>query len=354
MGRRQTSVFRVKDHPKIAGGIKTRFCCSQDIAQKNKAKGARHPGDTPKPRLTSSGDAMAKTRYHCRSRLLISSRDSDKNNCGVVTIRIAHHLAHEPYLPDSSPPPEPSKAFYESFGWSARDQSDGDSATSLGQLNKDPRKSMPGNSDPREVSDDTLPIAVAPSQLHAPSHEMEEEYEEDDGEDMGQEHLGESVIPPQINGAFSTSQSIAPTSGAYHGHQAPPLPTLQHPPSLGTLQQRLQCQFANLRQLCAVFDYQLQYSDAGMLDAMEKECGPFFDFVQQYLQKHGRPISAPSAHSVHASHSSNGMGQAPLSLHHPHTLATNHLPQPRTSEHLATPDHHSGMQGLVNGVNGYG
>ena len=41
---------------------------------------------------------MAKARYHCQSRLLISSRDSVKAGIRVITVQMHHHYAHEPYV----------------------------------------------------------------------------------------------------------------------------------------------------------------------------------------------------------------------------------------------------------------
>lgn len=109
---------RVKDHPRINNGHKTRFWCSQDEAHRSKSsKLARLPNSASKPRISSAGEALAKARYACKSRLLISSRDPSSIGGGnVITIRLHHHVAHEPYV-DASFPPELARAVYESFGW---------------------------------------------------------------------------------------------------------------------------------------------------------------------------------------------------------------------------------------------
>ena len=107
----------VKDHPHINNGHKTRFWCSQDEAHRSKpSKAARIAQVIPKPRVTTGGDIMAKPRYPCRSRLLISSRDSNKPGVRIITVRMHHHVAHEPYI-DSSLPPEVAQGIWESFGW---------------------------------------------------------------------------------------------------------------------------------------------------------------------------------------------------------------------------------------------
>ncbi|KAF5359154.1 hypothetical protein D9756_002989 [Leucocoprinus leucothites] len=117
--------FTVKDHPRISSGHKTRFWCSQDEAHRSKSsKLARLPNSTSKPRISSAGEALAKARYACRSRLLISSRDAessssnDVNGLRVITIRMHHHATHEPYV-ENSLPPELAQAVYEYFGWSS-------------------------------------------------------------------------------------------------------------------------------------------------------------------------------------------------------------------------------------------
>ena len=99
---------RVKDHPPIKNGYKTRFWCSQDEAHRSKSSRVARP-----PRLSSAGRAVAKARFPCRSRLLISCRDS-LNELRIITIHMHHHIAHERYAPtlvgredEQQPQPQP-------------------------------------------------------------------------------------------------------------------------------------------------------------------------------------------------------------------------------------------------------
>lgn len=100
---------RVKDHPPIKNGYKTRFWCSQDEVHRSKPSRRARP-----PRFSSAGRAVAKARFLCRSRLVISCRDS-LNGFRIVMIRIHHHIAHERYAPtligreDEPQPQSPSQ-----------------------------------------------------------------------------------------------------------------------------------------------------------------------------------------------------------------------------------------------------
>ncbi len=81
----------VKDHPQINNGHKTRMWCSQDDAHVH-----RHPERA----ILGFTESAAKKRYPCRSRLLISSCDSESRyDHRVVTVRLHHFAApgHEPY-----------------------------------------------------------------------------------------------------------------------------------------------------------------------------------------------------------------------------------------------------------------
>lgn len=113
----------VKDHPQFTNGFKTRFWCSQDDAHRSKSSRAarKAQGSAYKPRVTSAGEAMAKTRYPCRSRLLISSRDSNmpRSQKCILTVRMHHHVAHEPYI-DLTQPPEVVQEAMRNFAWVGR------------------------------------------------------------------------------------------------------------------------------------------------------------------------------------------------------------------------------------------
>lgn len=95
----QASLTRIKDHPPIKDGHKTRMWCSQDEARKHKPR-----SNDVRTRMTATGDNLAKSRYPCRSRLLVSSRDANVSGYRIVTIRMHHHCPHEAYYDNSVAP----------------------------------------------------------------------------------------------------------------------------------------------------------------------------------------------------------------------------------------------------------
>lgn len=236
----------VKDHPRINNGHKTRFWCSQDDAHKNKAKGARAAlGDVPKPRVTSSGDPMAKTRYPCRSRLLISSRDSDRPGIRIITIRLAHHLAHEPYI-DSTLPAEVSKTICESFGWFG-DSSEGvDTGFAEGSSSARDGHYLPdaaGSVDP--------PLAISPSQLHQPDSSLFGEMEDDDDDDMGGDEDDPRHFGPAVPTETLASQPVPradPRSSSAPSYVPHPLPPVPPPIQPDIYHQRMRALITNVRQ----------------------------------------------------------------------------------------------------------
>ncbi|KAF5341794.1 hypothetical protein D9611_001377 [Ephemerocybe angulata] len=295
--------FTVKDHPRVNNGHKTRFWCSQDEAHRNKFKGAR-AGDIPKPRLTSSGDAMAKTRYPCRSRLLISSRDSGAAGKRVITIRIAHHLAHEPYI-DATLPPEVSKTICESFGWFTR-QNGVDAGFGEGS-----------SSDvaflPVSVSHTMQPpISVAPSQLHEalhPSHTLGIDEDDGDEADSPEEDEPHHYGAP-VEGLSTPVQGIAdpdPTTTSAPVYMAHPPPPIPPPIAPDIYEQRMRAHIANIREFCDGLDYNLQFRDTRMLEMVEKEGASFLRLVEDCLSKEGRLVPVPE-HNVPPLMNSNSRG----------------------------------------------
>ncbi|TEB27091.1 hypothetical protein FA13DRAFT_976453 [Coprinellus micaceus] len=290
--------FTVKDHPRINNGHKTRFWCSQDDAHKNKAKGARAAlGDVPKPRVTSSGDPMAKTRYPCRSRLLISSRDSDRPGIRIITIRLAHHLAHEPYI-DSTLPVEVSKTICESFGWFGDSSAEGVDTGFVEGSSSARDGHFPG-----AAGSVAPPLGISPSQLHQPDSSLFGEMEDDDDdddmdreEDDDPQHFGPTVptetLAPQPGPSFGPGSSSAPS---YVPHPPPPIsppiqPNIHH--------RRMRALITNIREFCDGLDYQLQFNDTRMLEVVEKEGSSFLRLVEDCLRKEGRLVSVPSEHNV--------------------------------------------------------
>lgn len=289
--------FTVKDHPRLTNGHKTRFWCSQDEAHKNKLKGARAAsGDVPKPRLTSAGDAMAKPRYPCRSRLLISSRDSEVDGKCIVTIRLAHHYSHEAYF-DGNLPPEASKSICESFGWYPHN---GGVELPLSQGASSSAESSVGMAGTVTTSPESNPLAVNPSILRQPAHvlqqyEMEDVMHEvdspsEDEDEFEEAHagLGISEEPAQMNHSSGPPQlTSTPT------YVAPPPPPVPPPINIDIYRERMRSHVANLREFCDGLEFQLQFNDTRMLDVLEREGGSFLKLVEDCLRKENRLVAVP-------------------------------------------------------------
>ncbi|KAF8151020.1 hypothetical protein B0H34DRAFT_665852 [Crassisporium funariophilum] len=241
--------FTVKDHPQFLNGHKTRFWCSQDDAHRSKSSRAarKAQGTLYTPRVTSAGEIMAKARYPCRSRLLISSRDCEKPGLRVITVRMHHHYAHEPYV-DSNLPPEIAQGIWESFGWIGH-----------GELGHPDGKG--------DVSMMTGPSTTSPQE------EEEEESIESDDSDSPLEPFDQLHDTPP-----GQSDSIPP-----YNEQAQSNPDIYHT--------RMTAHIKNLREFCDGLEYQLQFNDYRMLSVLEREGGSFLDLVEDCLRKEGRLVS---------------------------------------------------------------
>ena len=255
-----TRLPSVKDHPQVINGHKTRFWCSQDEAHRSKSSRAarKSQGNIYAPRVTSNGEIMAKARYPCRSRLLISSRDSDKNGMRIITVRMHHHYAHEPYV-DSNLPSEVAQGIWESFGWI--DQSGPrlklDNAINGGQNVESSRAAMPQEVEEGSSSDedDDSPAVIV---NHMDGH--------------GQSQANESY-------PVDSSSSSGPSTDIYHD--------------------RMRAHIKNLREFCDGLEYQLQFNDYRMLDVLEREGGSFLNLVEDCLRKEGRLLNVERPFSSH-------------------------------------------------------
>ena len=200
---------------------------------------------------------MAKARYPCRSRLLISSRDSDKAGMRIITVRMHHHYAHEPYV-DSNLPSEVAQGIWESFGWV--DQSG-------------PRPN-PEN-------------AINGGQKVESSHiAMRQEIEE--GSSSSDED--EDSPPPTLDNMDG------------HHSQANESVPADNPSGLSTIiyHDRMRAHIKNLREFCDGLEYQLQFNDYRMLNVLEREGGPFLNLVEDCLRKEGRLLSVERPFSSHS------------------------------------------------------
>ena len=254
---------RVKDHPQVTNGHKTRFWCSQDEAHRSKSSRAarKAQGHCYTPRVTSGGEVMAKARYPCRSRLLISSRDSDTTGMRIITVRMHHHSIHEPYV-DSNLPPEIAQGIWESFGW-------------IGQSGPRSNLALDDN-----VMNEREKIGSSHNSIHQEGEEGSTYSDEDRDsstailDNMDEDpHANPFAIPTDIN-----------LSG----------------PSTDIYRDRMSAHIKNLREFCDGLEYQLQFNDYRMLNVLEREGGSFLSLVEDCLRKEGRLVIVEHPASSHS------------------------------------------------------
>ncbi|KAG7444733.1 uncharacterized protein BT62DRAFT_933783 [Guyanagaster necrorhizus] len=224
--------FTVKDHPRTKDGHKTRLWCTQDDARQNRK------GPPEKARTLVTGEVVAKTRYPCHSRLLISSRDTTQPNHRMVTVRIHHYAAHAPYH-------EPPPGFFVNPTWPSY------------MMLQPPQPQVPWMMPPQP-----LPPPMS-SQQRQITQELEyldsDEDEESDREDANRE-------------TPATSE---------------PLPDDPLTDS-GQFQRQMRMHINNIRDFCDGLEYQLQFNDHRLLHELEKEGGSFLRFVHECLRREGR------------------------------------------------------------------
>ncbi|KAG6888998.1 hypothetical protein C0995_004466 [Termitomyces sp. Mi166 len=237
--------FTVKDHPRAKDGHKTRLWCSQDESHKSKPSKVTHA-----PRIASDGMAMAKTRYPCRSGLLISSRDDKEPDVSHVIVRMHHHLAHEPYY-DHTLPPEMTQSIWQNL-----------------------QKPMGVPSAPTLA---VPPCAVPPSALSLPalpptSDLIEVDDSENSDPGAGMDPSNRAASSPTENPA-----SVPPQEGSIAATVTPEL-----------FQQRMRKYIADIRDFCCGLEYQLQFNDYKLLEVLESEGSQFLRLVHQCLESEGR------------------------------------------------------------------
>ena len=278
-----TNLGSVKDHPQLINGHKTRFWCSQDDAHRSKSTKAaqRAQGAAYKPRVTSAGDVVAKNRYPCKSRLLISSRDADEHGMRIITIRLHHEVAHEPYV-DVNLPPEVAQNMWESFGWVAPNTGQGLPST----VQVPPAQSVQSGSSAHTLTVHPQPPPSFPSSF---SSAMEEDHSSSatHSRSASSSHLS---LPDLDMAATSPIPSSTPSS-----HPSAPPRTGNLPMLNETIfQSRMRAHIKNLREFCNGLEYQLQFNDPRLLETIEHVGGPFFNYVEDCLRQEGCATTPPS------------------------------------------------------------
>jgi hypothetical protein len=255
---------RVKDHPQVTNGHKTRFWCSQDEAHRSKSSRAarKAQGSCYTSRVTSGGETIAKTRYPCRSRLLISSRDSDKDGMRIITVRLHHHFSHEPYV-DSNLPPEVIQTIWEGFGL-------------IDQSGPCPNPTLNNN-------------AIKGGQNIEISHNNAIHQEAEKGSTSSDEDK-DSPAGTLDNMDEDTQTNALST------------PTHNNPsgPSTDGYHNRMSAYIKNLREFCDGLEYQLQFNDYRMLNVLEREGSSFLSLVEDCLRKEGRLVTVECPASSHS------------------------------------------------------
>lgn len=196
----------------------------------------------------------------------------------MITVRMHHHVAHEPYV-DLNLPPEVAQGVWNNYWWIAPTLPRISSVNDTNGDTNSPVISELGVQEP----DDATSAGEHSSPEHGISVEMAHEMAQDISPEVSltPAHLtdrGRSQSPsPLIQEQTLSSSPLSQTQGNYH--------------------RRMHAHIQNLREFCDGLEYQLQFNDFRMLDVLEREGGPFLALVADCLQKEGRlvPINQSSA-----------------------------------------------------------
>ena len=230
---------------------------------------------------------MAKARYPCRSRLLISSRDSEKAGMRIITVRMHHHFSHEPYV-DSNLPPEVAQGIWESFGWI--DQSG-------------PRPNPPSLND-SAIINERQEIGSSQNVIRQEAEEGSTSSDED--KDSPAASIDNVDEDPEANSfPIATDDDLSPSTDIYHD--------------------RMSAHIKNLREFCDGLEYQLQFNDYRMLNVLEREGGSFLSLVEDCLRKEGRLLMVERSVSSHSG-TQQDMNSQPDGINHVPIPSGSHQP----------------------------
>ncbi|KAK7461840.1 hypothetical protein VKT23_008269 [Stygiomarasmius scandens] len=268
--------FTVKDHPPVKDGHKTRLWCSQDAQRRGKPNS--------KVRLAASGEVMAKTRYPCRSRLLISSRDAKIPGHRMITVRMYHHVAHEAYYDPSVPAPV-LQAIWGTPYWPTIPLSHTSDTSSSRTVSVD--KSADSGS--------AAAAALAGDWRTDSEEESDAEGEHDSGmeDDFAVSFPPSSVQSPKEDGlqpANASPLSSTPGSTSHASPHANSDTAVQTERFQRTMLQHIR----NIREFCDGLEYQVQFNDFRMLDELETQGASFLQYVRDCLVREGRLVEEPS------------------------------------------------------------
>ncbi|KAJ6553554.1 hypothetical protein DFH09DRAFT_924981, partial [Mycena vulgaris] len=274
--------FTVKDHPPSDHGHKTRLWCSQDEARRSKH---RRPGDVP--RLSKQGELFAKPRFPCRSRLMISCLPEGPRDARVVTVRMHHYFRHDAYLESearpAAPPPQPQPRHTSQFF----------SAISaplpphlVGRMDVDGGMGMDLPPPPPPLHEQEGEWGHSPP--HPPPH-----AHPNSPHSSPHPHPAQPVRPPPSAHPHSPHPPPHPhPAPAQHVQHAHPHPPPDAPPALSPadadFQRRMRTHIARIRDFCDGLEFQVQFNDHRMLEALERDAAPFLALLDDCLRQEGR------------------------------------------------------------------
>ncbi|TFK73280.1 hypothetical protein BDN72DRAFT_214723 [Pluteus cervinus] len=384
--------FTVKDHPRIKGGHKTRLWCSQDNAHAHKPKARSQNSRASAGAL----DVQLKARYPCRSRLLISSRDTDSPHTRLVTVRMHHHVAHDPYL-DANSPLDVSKAVTKRVAYSPPSTTSTSptmtSLTSPGSSNNVPsaapnswKVSTPSpapephssglTNEPTMESKFWSKPAVAAESVPQPNGPMMHTSQPQASMAQSVSHPARPHHPQLQHSQHSAHQHLQSLphpmlqTQSQHPQSSPhtPSPTLPLENTLGSpivgpqpYHERLRRHIENLRTYCEMLEYQVHLSnDPQILLVLEQEAGAFLKTVEDRVGC-GSNVTSNGACAVN---SPTIQVQQQAHTHQPNIHQTQYLgprhPPPKSHQHQFTtpspvppPSQHRQMSpiAVTNGLN---
>lgn len=191
-----------------------------------------------RPRTLNDGALLGKPRYPCRSSLLISSREEGEGDPGIclITVRMHHHVAHEPYY-DNTLPPEITQSIW-------------------ANICRERKASSPPKLD----------------------HETSGSVSEGDS---GQGGDKAASLPPNVNANAALEPQEQRASSSESVSASPQI-------TEEVYQKRMQRHINNIRDFCDGLEYQLSFNDFGMLEVLEQEGAQFLQLVKECLRKEGR------------------------------------------------------------------
>ncbi|KAJ7213807.1 hypothetical protein B0H12DRAFT_1155644 [Mycena haematopus] len=332
--------FTVKDHPPTERGHKTRLWCSQDEARRSK-----HRGNNDAPRLSKQGELFAKQRFPCRSRLMITCLPAPEGTRAapgrIVTIRMHHYVRHEAYLeaaaePNTSsggieapgPPPTlmPQTAQFLSaitaplppalVGMSMGARGDIELPRAVPVAPPPPLHEQEGEWDNVPPSPSPSPCFAPPlpqidprleGLVHRPPQLPLSQPQSHSQQHIPTQHPHSHPPPPSRPppppshpppSQHPSLPSPPPQQQQQHPHPHPHPPPAQqhphpHPPPPQQLtpdefQHRMRTHIARIRDFCDGLEYQVQFNDYRMLEALERDAAPFIGFLEDCLRREGR------------------------------------------------------------------